>query len=147
MRFVMTKPTWRKLVNLLRRRRLARDLDEEMRAHLELRITEQVERGLAETDARREALRRFGNARALGERNLDLWSLQPIESLIADLRHAVRLLSRTPAFTATAVVLLGLAIGANTALFSLANALLLRPLPVDQPDRLVALRSVSASGK
>ena len=116
-----------------------RDREDEMRAHLELHIEELIGRGWSEADAAREARLRFGNPRAKLEAVSDAQRLPLIDTLWRDARYAVRVLRRTPAFTATAIATLALVVGATTAVFSLADALLWRPLPYPEADRLAMI--------
>ncbi len=109
---------------------------EEMRAHLDLYVDELIARGKARADAEREARLAFGNPRVKLEEIHQMSRLPIVEAVARDLRYAIRVLRRTPAFTTTAVVTLALVIGACTAVFSLADAILLRPLPYPEPAKL-----------
>uniref|UniRef100_Q024U5 Permease n=1 Tax=Solibacter usitatus (strain Ellin6076) TaxID=234267 RepID=Q024U5_SOLUE len=119
--------------------RLDEELAEEMRDHLERRAEELEARGLDRREARRQAALRFGNVTGVREssRELRLWA--ELEGSLQDVRYAWRGLLRNPIFAATAVASLGLAIGANTAIYSIVDAAVLRPLPVTDPDRLITL--------
>lgn len=128
---------YRRLFNLVRSDRLSRDIDREMAFHLAERADDLVARGMTEPEARREARRRFGNPGMQKERTRDADVLTWLESLAADVRYAVRALRASPAFALVAIVSLGLGIGANTAIFSLINAVVLRTLPVSHPEELV----------
>jgi predicted permease len=128
-----------KLKALFKRRQFDRDLEEELQFHLAMREEKNRLAGLAGSDARDSARRTFGNATSLKERCREMWMLTSIESVWRDLRYAARTLGRTPAFTAIVVLVMALGIGANTALFTVVHAVLLRPLPFRQPDRLVSL--------
>jgi predicted permease len=119
-----------------------KDLNDEMRAHLEMDIQQNLERGMSLEDARRAALRAFGNLTLAQERTRAVWGWMWLETLWQDLRYGWRSLRRTPGFTAAAVLSLALGIGANTAIFSMLDAVLLRSLPVRDPERLAILEEV-----
>lgn len=108
----------------------------EMEAHLALQIDDLIRDGMSPADARREAYRQFGNPRALREEIHEMNSIALVETAVRDARYAARVLRRSPAFAVTAVATLALAIGVNTAVFSIADAALLKPLPYPAPDRL-----------
>ena len=116
-----------------------RDRDEEMRAHLDLFVEQLVDRGVAPEEAERQARVRFGNRRVKLEEIHDMNRLPIIESLWRDARYGGRILARTPAFTVTAIATLALVIGATTAVLSLADALLWRPLPFPEPAKLAGI--------
>ena len=126
---------------------LQADVDEEFRVHLAMRVEELMSEGMSSEGARREALRQFGDleyarryCRVQDERKESAmrWNLL-VDELAADLRYGLRQIARNPGFTAIAVLTLALGIGANTALFSIFNSLILRPLPVRDPDSLALL--------
>jgi len=120
--------------------------DEEMRFHVDARTEEYIRRGMTPSDARREALRRFGNSTLAREQTRDADSFRVLADAARDLRYAARLLARNPGFAAIAIVTLAIGIGANTAIFSLFNGLLLNRLPVREPERLVLFTSNAGEG-
>ena len=127
---------WRRLRALVRRRQNDRDLEEEMRLHVELRAEEQMKTGVAPDDARSTAQQRFGNALLMKERSCDVWGWRWLETFLQDLRYGARMLRKSPAFTAVAILSLAIGIGANTAIFSVVNAILLKSMPVRNPEQL-----------
>jgi MacB-like periplasmic core domain len=128
-----------KLINALHPSRLDEDLAEEMRDHLERRAAALSKKGLNAEEARRQAHMRFGNTTRLREksRGIRLWG--GLEGTCQDVRYAWRGMRKGPAFAATAVLSLALAIGANTAIYSIVDAAILRPLPVPEPGQLFTL--------
>jgi hypothetical protein len=136
-----------RLTNLIRRRDLNVEIDEELRFHLEARISDNLAAGMTGDEARRDALRRFGSRAVLKEQVRDANIVVQVERLWHDVRYGARILARNPALTATAVISIAFGTGANVAIFSLADTLLLRPLPVRRPSDLLAVGSRVRHGR
>ena len=124
---------------LFRRKSMEAALDEEVRSHLRMAAQERIEQGESAEQARTSALREFGNVGLVKEVTRDMWGWGWLETLLQDTRYGLRTLRRSPGFAAVAVLSLALGIGANTGIFSLINTLMLRLLPVRDPESLVEL--------
>src|SRR5258707_394818 len=127
----------RRLSMLFRRSQFDAYLEEEMRLHLELREQERLQTGMTQPDARSAARRRFGNPTVLKEKSHRTWGWQWFEDLLHDVNYGIRAMLRSPGITIVALLSLALGIGANTAIFSLMDAVMLRSLPVNEPGELV----------
>src|SRR5271165_3163560 len=125
--------------NIFRRRRLYKDLSEEIRLHIEERTEQLMREGMSPKEAEQQARIAFGNRTLLEERSREVWQWATLESIWGDVRLALRQLRRSPGFTIAAVATLALAIGANAVVFGILDALILRPLKVPQPQSLYTI--------
>jgi putative ABC transport system permease protein len=132
----------RRIWYLIRRDRLAADLEEEMRLHIEMRAARMEQSGLGASEARYAARRRFGNVATMEEASRDVWGFASVERLVQDLRYATRRLRQRPSFSIPVIAVLALGVGATTAVFSAVDAAILRPLPFARPHELVTLPNV-----
>jgi predicted permease len=134
---------WR---SLFKRQQVEQDLDDEIAYHIERQIDEHVARGLDRAEARRVVLRNFGGVELAKERCRDTRHMNAIDTLVQDLRYAARTLRRNPGFATVAVLTLALGIGANTAVFSLVDGILLSQLAFREPEQLVSVTGTYPNG-
>ncbi len=135
-----------RVANLVTGHRQDERLRAEIEEHIALQTEEKVRAGISPTDARRQALLKFGAVESIKEAYRDQESIPFVENLLLDLKYGLRILRKSPAFTAVAVITLALAIGANTAIFSIVYGVVFRPLPYPQPQRIVELTESSPRG-
>jgi predicted permease len=131
---------WLRMKSLMNRRRMDRELAEELEFHQAMLRQRLVREGTAPAELDQAARQTFGNGARWHERLRELWQFRTLENLLRDLNFSVRLLWKAPGFTAVALLTLALGVGGNTAVFSLINGLLLRPLPVPHGEQLAVLR-------
>jgi putative ABC transport system permease protein len=129
------------------RGKATRELDRELDFHIEQQVAENIRAGMPPVEARAAAIRTFGNPALLRDQAHDAWNWSAIESILRDIRIACRTLLRAPGFTAIAILVMALGIGANVALFTIVRGVLLKPLPYADPDRLVTLYEHSEMGE
>ena len=137
---------WLRLQTLFRRERAEQRLADEVQFHLEQQIAENIAAGMNPQEARYAAMRTFGNPTFLKEETRETWGWIWLEQIAQDLRYAARMLRKSPGLTATVVITVALGIGVNTAMFSLLNGWLLRPLPVPSADQITVLASEQKEG-
>jgi putative ABC transport system permease protein len=149
----MLRKLFHRLRAILRRRNVEREMDRELQFHLEMETTENIRRGMSEEEAARAALLSFGEVERTKEDYRDIARFRRLEEFWQDLRYGARMLLKTPGFTAAAALTLALGVGANTAVFSVVYATLLKPLPYPEAERIYSVeikipeRSLSFAGR
>src|SRR5215510_14432710 len=133
-----------RLRGLFLKRKTERDLEDEIRSHLDMQFEDNLRLGMTPEEARYEALRKFGGVEQVKESYRDRRSLPIVDSTLQDLRYGLRMLLKHKGFTAVAAMSLALGIGANTAIFSLIDAVMLRMLPVERPEQLYFIQNVGS---
>ncbi len=131
------------LKHLFSRKQLYSELSEEIQAHLDEKIEELVADGMLREEATYSARRQFGNVQLIQENSREVWGWPSVESVLLDIRHALRALSRSPVFTVVALLTIAIGIAANAAVFSVVNSVLLKPLSYPHAEQLVALHQTA----
>lgn len=135
----------RRISNLFSRAKVDREIEAELKSHIAMRIQDNIAAGMSAEEARRDALVRFGNQTVMKEQTTEVDAALFLESIWDDVRYSLRQLRKSPGFAVTAILTLALGIGPNTAVFSVMNSVLLRPLSYPQPDRIFQLEKGTAS--
>jgi len=130
-----------------RRKRMLEELDKDIREHIARETQDNIERGMSPEKAHYAAMRKFGNVTRVKEETREVWSVVWVEQILADIRLGLRMLLKSPGFAFVSILTLALGIGANTAVFSLVDCLVLRPLPIEHPERVVFLASSWKGGQ
>ncbi len=136
-----------RLFGVFRKGKREQELEDEIRSHLDMQIEDNVRQGMSPDQARFAALRSFGGVEQIKEKYRDRRSLPVVETTLQDLRYAIRMLRRSPGYTLVVVLTLAVGLGANTAIFSLVDAVLIKMLPVSNPEQLVAVDTFNQRGE
>ena len=136
-----------RLLGLFQKGKLDHELDDEIKSHLEMQIEDNVRRGMSLEEATYAARRSFGGVDQIKESYRDRRGIPVVETTLQDLRFAIRVLRRSPVYTTVVVLTLAIGIGANTAIFSLVDAVLIKLLPVNNPEQLVAIETFTQRGE
>jgi putative ABC transport system permease protein len=137
---------WMRIQMLFRRGLAGKQLNDELRDHLDRQIAENIAAGMSAEEARFAAIRSFGNPALLRAQARAAWSWTWLELLLRDVRYGVRTLARTPGFAAVAILVIALGIGANVAMFTIVRSVLMKPLPYPDPDRLMMVYERDLAG-
>ena len=136
-----------RIIGIFRKRNLEQELDKEIQSHLEMLIEDNIRRGMSPDEARYAAMRSFGGVDQIKEVYRDRRGFPVVETTLQDLRFSIRVLRRSPVYTLVVVLTLAIGIGANTAIFSLVDAVLIKMLPVKNPEQLVAIETFNQRGE
>jgi hypothetical protein len=129
------------LIQLFARRRRYDEISELIHEHIDEKVSDLMDRGMTQDEAEHAARRQFGNVTRIEEQSREVWQWPTLESILSDPKYAVRQMRKAPGFSAVVVIILALGIGANTTVFSIVDAVMLRPLPFAQPQRLVEVKA------
>src|SRR5215471_11552576 len=136
----------RRVQGLWRSEKIHQEIGDELQFHIDMRVEENIRRGMSPDEARRDAERSFGNLTRIKEQGYDVRGGRHLETVWQDLRYGARMLLKNPGFTLVAILTLALGIGANTAIFQLLDAVRLRMLPVRAPQELAEVRPADMKG-